>query len=132
MDATQVNGNGPMLVEAFLQPTRLRIAAALSVCCSAAFPQVRERLDISDSLLSKHVAILRKQGLVTVSKAMNGTMPRTTLALTREGRQAFTNHLAMLTKMADEAKMADDTAGSTEEMADEAAVPAEDSPSLIQ
>ncbi|MER6570840.1 transcriptional regulator [Streptomyces sp. NPDC001093] len=126
MDAARVNDSGPMLAEAFLQPTRLRIAAALSVCCSAAFPEVRDRLEISDSLLSKHVAILRKQGLVTVAKTMNGTMPRTTLALTRQGRQVFTNHLAMLTKMAD------DAASQPVGMTDEAAASPEVSRSVIQ
>ena len=125
MDAARVNDSGPMLAEAFLQPTRLRIAAALSVCCSAAFPEVRDRLEISDSLLSKHVAILRKQGLVTVAKTMNGTMPRTTLALTRQGRQVFTNHLAMLTKMAD------DAASPPVGMTDEAAASPEVSRSVI-
>ena len=90
------------LVEAFLQPTRLKIVALLSGCASAQFRVVRDRLELSDSLLSKHVSGLKKEGLVTVRKSIVGSMPQTWLSLTLRGRKAFVGHVAALRKMADE------------------------------
>ncbi|MBT2386679.1 transcriptional regulator [Streptomyces sp. ISL-11] len=89
-----------VLVEAFLQPTRLKIVALLSGCASAQFRSVRDRLELSDSLLSKHVAGLRKEGLVAVHKSFVGGLPHTWLSLTCTGRTAFAGHVAALQKMA--------------------------------
>lgn len=100
MGSQEVSGTQPVLVEAFLQPTRLKIVALLSGCSSAQFRTVRDRLGLSDSLLSKHVAGLRKEGIISVHKSIVGNMPNTWLALTCEGRQAFVGHVAALQQMA--------------------------------
>ena len=100
MAAEEVTEGPAVLVEAFLQPTRLKIVALLSGCTSAQFRSVRDRLELSDSLLSKHVAGLRKEGLVAVHKGFVGNLPNTWLSLTGTGRAAFVGHVAALRKMA--------------------------------
>lgn len=100
MAAEEVSGEPAVLVEAFLQPTRLKIVALLSGCASAQFRSVRDRLELSDSLLSKHVAGLRKAGFVAVQKSFVGGLPHTWLSLTSAGRTAFVGHVAALQQMA--------------------------------
>ncbi|MDF3291421.1 transcriptional regulator [Streptomyces silvisoli] len=97
-----MTGERAELVEGFLQPTRLKIVALLSGCASAQFRVVRDRLELSDSLLSKHVSGLKKEGFVTVRKSIVGSMPQTWLSLTWRGRRAFVGHVAALQKMADD------------------------------
>lgn len=100
MAAEEVTEGRAVLVEAFLQPTRLKIVALLSGCSSAQFRSVRDRLELSDSLLSKHVAGLRKEGVVAVHKSFVGSLPHTWLSLTCAGRTAFVGHVAALQQMA--------------------------------
>lgn len=51
---------------------------------------------MSDSVLSKQVAVLEGSGYVSVRKGYVGKRPRTWLKLTPAGRQAFQSHLDAL------------------------------------
>lgn len=80
-------------------PVRLSIMAALSATDKAEFRFLRDTIEVSDSLLSKHVLTLEEAGYVRVEKAFVGKRPRTWLALTDEGRQAFHDYVSTLRRL---------------------------------
>ena len=49
-------------------PKRLHICAMLSASGELEFKLLREQLDVSDSVLSKHIKSLQEAGYVTVAK----------------------------------------------------------------
>src|SRR4051794_41976321 len=63
------------------------------------FAAVREAVGVSDSVLSKHVKQLEEAGYVEVRKATIASRQRTSLALTKAGRAAFTAHVAELRRI---------------------------------
>jgi DNA-binding MarR family transcriptional regulator len=77
-------------------PLRLQICAMLAPVASLDFTRAREQLDVSESVLSKHVKVLQAAGYVAVRKAASEGRQRTWLALTRPGRDAFAAHAAAL------------------------------------
>jgi DNA-binding MarR family transcriptional regulator len=77
-------------------PLRLQVCAMLAATQGAGFAAIRERLDVSESVLSKHVKVLEAAGYVAVRKATSDARQRTWLALTPAGRAAFTAHGAAL------------------------------------
>lgn len=77
-------------------PVRFCLMAALNSVDSADYQTVKEALDISYTLLSKHVILLEQAGYVRVRKDFVGRTPHTILALTRQGRSAFRTHLSAL------------------------------------
>lgn len=77
-------------------PVRLSVVSALSGVDRAEFGEVRDAVEVSDSVLSKHVAALEGAGYVEVTKGRVGRRPRTWLALTADGRAALQEHLAAL------------------------------------
>lgn len=84
------------LDEAIHAPVRLSIMAALVNADRVDFRYLRDLLDVSDSLLSKHMTLLENAGYVTVIKGYQGKRPRTWLALTDAGRAAFTAYVTAL------------------------------------
>lgn len=84
-------------------PARLQIVALLAATSWAEFRFVRDRLAISDSNLSKHVATLEAAGYVKVKKDFVGKRARTRLSLTRAGKDAFAGHVAALRQILDPA-----------------------------
>ncbi|HEY8004560.1 MAG TPA: transcriptional regulator, partial [Phenylobacterium sp.] len=77
-------------------PPRLQICARLAAAETVDFATVREMLDVSESVLSKHVKVLEDAGYVAVRKAASDHRLRTWLALTAAGRRAFAAHAAAL------------------------------------
>jgi DNA-binding MarR family transcriptional regulator len=77
-------------------PVRLSVVALLSGVDRAEFAFVRDAVEITDSALSKQVAVLEQAGYVTVTKGYVGKRPRTWLALSPAGRSALEQHLAAL------------------------------------
>jgi len=69
------------------QPTRLRILMLLSGVDSADFNFLRTTLGLTNGNLSVHTRRLEEAGYITVSKAFEGRMPRTTYSLTKVGRE---------------------------------------------
>ncbi|HEX6195493.1 MAG TPA: transcriptional regulator [Jiangellaceae bacterium] len=80
-------------------PVRLSMVAALAHAKSIEFGQLRDIVEISDSLLSKHIATLEQAGYVDVRKGYHGKRPRTWLSLTPEGRSAYETYIDVLTSI---------------------------------
>ncbi|MCF4139605.1 transcriptional regulator [Streptomyces sp. Tue 6430] len=81
-------------------PVRFSIVAALASVDEADFKTLRDTIEITDSALSKQIALLEQAGYVKVRKAFVGKRARTWLSLTGDGRTAFTRHLAALRDIA--------------------------------
>ena len=75
---------------------RLQACAMLAAADDVGFATVRERLDVSESVLSKHIKVLQAAGYIAVRKATSDARQRTWLALTPAGRAAFAAHAAAL------------------------------------
>ena len=87
-------------------PGRLQICAVLSAVDEAEFATVRDAVEVSDSVLSKHVKQLEDAGYVKTRKAAVAGRQRTWLSLTRAGRFAFASHMRELTRLAGGLKLA--------------------------
>jgi DNA-binding transcriptional ArsR family regulator len=77
-------------------PVRLQIVSLLAAATEAEFSFVRDSLEISDSVLSKHASALENAGYVHIRKGHVGKRPRTWLRLTDQGRRAFAEYVATL------------------------------------
>jgi DNA-binding MarR family transcriptional regulator len=87
----------PVILDPAIHPAlRLQICALLAGSESIGFGNLRQRLDVSESVLSKHVKVLEAAGYVAIRKAASDARQRTWLALTPTGRQAFAVHAAAL------------------------------------
>ena len=69
--------------------TRLAILSALSAARSMSFRELKSLLGVTDGNLSVHARKLEDAGYIAVRKGFRGRQPRTTFALTPEGRQAL-------------------------------------------
>ncbi len=78
-------------------PVRLSLMAALAAADSVDFRYLRDLVEVSDSLLSKHLATLERAGYVAMRKGYEGKRPRTWLSLTPQGQRAYDRYLATLT-----------------------------------
>lgn len=79
---------------------RFSVAAALAGVERAEFALVRDGVEVSDSVLSKQVALLEQAGYVAVEKGRVGRRPRTWLRLTDDGRAVLARHVAALRAIA--------------------------------
>ena len=61
-----------------------------------AFGDVRDSLDVSDSVLSKHLSALAHAGYLEVCRVRVDSRSRRQVKLTKPGRQALRGHLAAL------------------------------------
>ena len=80
-------------------PPRLQICGLLAVVDTMEFAAVRDAVEVSDSVLSKHVKQLEEAGYVQVRKATIASRQRTSMALTKAGRAAFDAHVAELRRI---------------------------------
>jgi DNA-binding MarR family transcriptional regulator len=80
-------------------PIRLQVCAALAGAESLDFAGLRAGLDVSESVLSKHIKVLQAAGYVAVRKATSEARQRTWLALTPAGQAAFAAHAAALRRL---------------------------------
>jgi DNA-binding MarR family transcriptional regulator len=78
------------------QQVRFSVVAALSRTGTLGFREIRDTVEVSDSVLSKQVSALEHAGYVSVSKGFVGRTARTTVTLTAPGRRAWESHLAAL------------------------------------
>lgn len=90
---------GPRFDPVVHAPNRLRICAMLAAVESAEFATVRDELDVSDSVLSKHIRVLEEAGYVQVRKSTVTSRQRTWLSLTKAGRAALEGHVAELQRL---------------------------------
>jgi DNA-binding MarR family transcriptional regulator len=88
-------------------PLRLQICAMLAPVQSLPFADIRDSLEISDSVLSKHLSALAEAGYVTVSRVRANSRSRRQVTLTNPGRTALHGHLAALQAIAERAEAED-------------------------
>lgn len=84
------------LDELIHSPVRLSMMAALANAETIDFRSLRDVVEVSDSLLSKHVATLEEAGYLAVTKGYVGKRPRTWMSLTARGRSAYEMYLEVL------------------------------------
>ncbi|MGY1795351.1 winged helix-turn-helix domain-containing protein [Geodermatophilus sp. SYSU D00525] len=89
------------LDEVIHAPVRFSVVATLAAAEEAEFGFVRDGVQVSDSVLSKTVAVLERAGYVEVRKGYVGKRPRTWLRLSARGREAFAAHVAALRAIAE-------------------------------
>ncbi len=94
------------LDEVIHSPLRLSIVSALSAVEKAEFRAVRDAIEISDSLLSKQVALLEQAGYIDVHKDRVNRRGRTWLTLNHAGREALAGHLSALADITQEHRLA--------------------------
>jgi DNA-binding MarR family transcriptional regulator len=81
------------------QQTRLKIMATLCAIPEREwmeFTRLKAILHATDGNLGSHISTLEGAGYVAVNKDFVGKKPRTRVALTRNGRKAFAQHLEFL------------------------------------
>lgn len=81
-------------------PNRLKICAFLSPLQEAEFQVLRDELEVSDSVLSKHLKQLEEAGYVEFRKGNVSGRQRMWASLTKSGRKAFSSHVEELTRIA--------------------------------
>lgn len=77
-------------------PKRLVAMAILANASAATFASLRERLQVSESDLSKQMGALQRAGYVSVSKLGRGRGGVTRYSITAAGSAAFRSHRAAL------------------------------------
>ena len=82
-------------------PARLQVVTTLSAVSEAEFTTLRAALEVSDSVLSKHIAALADAGYVRSRKAARAGRRTTWIALTSAGREALREHVAALRELID-------------------------------
>ncbi|WP_433194354.1 transcriptional regulator [Nocardia sp. CA-107356] len=76
--------------------TRLSLVATLAAADWAEFAFLKDHLGLSDSALSKQLAILENAGYVATERHLDGSRRKVRARLTERGRAAFTGHIAAL------------------------------------
>jgi|SRR5580692_8587354 DNA-binding MarR family transcriptional regulator len=81
------------------QPARLQIMSALCQlkgCERVDFSYLKQKIALTDGNLGAHLATLEGKGYIAVEKTFVGRRPKTFVAATEAGRDAFTGHVAAL------------------------------------
>jgi len=86
----------PRFDELIHPSTRLSLMALLAAADWAEFSVLRDRLELSDSALSKQLSTLQEAGYVEQERDSNGRRRRVRARLTPTGRDAFDRHMAAL------------------------------------
>ena len=87
-------------------PARLQIAAILARVEEAEFAAIRDIVEVSDSVLSKHLSALAEAGYVCLRKGPLDGRQRTWATITRAGRKAFAAHMEALQALVAHAQQA--------------------------
>jgi DNA-binding MarR family transcriptional regulator len=77
-------------------PHRLQLMTTLTSVSEAEFVTLRDALEVSDSVLSKHVSALAAEGYVTSRKGVVDGRRTTWVAVTKTGQRALRRHVAAL------------------------------------
>ncbi len=84
------------------QPTRLQIFASLYRHGPTAFPELVDRLDVTEGNLSSHLQRMEDAGAVSVEKEFVDRKPQTTYELTELGERKFEAHIGTLESLIDD------------------------------
>jgi DNA-binding MarR family transcriptional regulator len=82
-------------------PARLHVLTTLSAVSEAEFATLRAVLEVSDSVLSKHISALADAGYVRSRKGVREGRRTTWIGLTSAGQKALREHIAALRRMID-------------------------------
>ena len=82
-------------------PARLQLVTTLTAVSEAEFAVLRDALEVSDSVLSKHVSALAAAGYVRSRKGVREGRRTTWVTLTGAGRSALAAHVAALRQLID-------------------------------
>lgn len=82
-------------------PARLKLMTTLTAVSEAEFATLRDGLQVSDSVLSKHLAALEDAGYARRRKGVLRGRRTTWIALTPRGRGALSEHVAALRELID-------------------------------
>ncbi|MET7283150.1 transcriptional regulator [Kribbella sp. NPDC005582] len=77
-------------------PARLKLMSLLVTVSELEFATLREQLEVSDSVLSKHVAALAQVGYLRSRKGSHQGRRTTWISITGIGRKALSTHVAVL------------------------------------
>ena len=80
-------------------PARLKLVTMLTAVSEAEFAVVRDRLGVSDSVLSKHLSALGDAGYARARKGVHRGRRTTWVSLTSDGRDAVVAHVAALREL---------------------------------
>ncbi len=83
----------PAFDELIHAPKRLRICALLAATTAAEFATLRDALDVSDSVLSKHLAALESANYISTRRELRNSRLRVWVSLTPTGRRAYVGHV---------------------------------------
>ena len=89
-------GDHPAFDELIHEPKRLRICAVLAAATAAEFATLRDALDVSDSVLSKHLTALESADYITTRRELRNSRQRVWVSLTPTGRRAYAGHVQAL------------------------------------
>jgi DNA-binding MarR family transcriptional regulator len=82
-----------------LAPARLKLMITLTAVSEAEFSTVRDALEVSDSVLSKHLAALETVHYVKRRKGVHRGRRTTWISLTPGGRKALDAHVSALREL---------------------------------
>lgn len=80
----------------FTNPIRLSLVAAVQAVDEVDFKTLRDILEVSDSVLSRHLSALEEKQYLAIRKGFVGKRPRTWIKLTEQGRSALAEHVQAL------------------------------------
>ena len=81
------------------EPARLMIVTLLYAVEEADFLYLLHETGLTKGNLSTHLSKLEEAGYVRITKTFRGKIPRTLVALTPEGRQAFETYRQQLSRL---------------------------------
>jgi DNA-binding MarR family transcriptional regulator len=87
-------------LDARLQPpARLRLMTTLTAVSEVEFSTLRDNLNVSDSVLSKHLAALAEAHYIKSRKGVHLGRRTTWISLTSTGGKALSEHVAVLREL---------------------------------
>jgi DNA-binding MarR family transcriptional regulator len=94
-----------------LAPARLKLMITLTAASEAEFSTIRGTLDVSDSVLSKHLAALETADYVRRRKGVHHGRRTTWISLTPKGRKALQAHIVALQELIGQYPLAEGAIG---------------------
>lgn len=82
-------------------PARLQLMTMAASTSKIEFATLRDALEVSDSVLSKHLSALAADGYLASSKGVHLGRRTTWVSLTAAGRTALSQHVAELRRIID-------------------------------
>ncbi|MBW8750140.1 MAG: transcriptional regulator [Propionibacteriales bacterium] len=82
-------------------PARLKLMTMMTAVSEIEFATLRDALEVTDSVLSKHVSLLASEGYVKSRKGTHAGRRTTWISITAAGRRVLSSHVAALRQIID-------------------------------